>query len=170
MDKRSQAKEHLEDLVVSDSSHLGQNNQTYDEDLQEIKVFEARNRQIHQIEMDKLEEELKRAQIRKQKFDLEESRRKAFRDQKEFDLKVEKDEREAAERESKAAEREAKESKDKRSEKRWKIVDTILKVGGILLPIGTTIGMFLLSMKMEYVDDKIPSKTMRDLVFRPIKK
>lgn len=169
MDKRKEAKSNLENLVASDSANLGQG-QCYNDDMEEMKVFKMRTEQIHQIEMDELDEELKRSQIRKQKFDLEESRRKAFRDQKEFDLKVEREEREEQERKAKAAERDAKEAKEKKSEKRWKVVDLALKIGGILLPIGTTLAMFLCSMKMEYVDDKIPNKTMRDLVFRPIKK
>lgn len=170
MDKRKEAKSNLEGIVASDSAYLGGGaNSTFEDDMNEMKLFEARCKQIHQIETDELDEELKRAEIRKRKFDLEEARRKSARDEEEFKLKVEREEREAADREAKAIEKAKLEAKEKKSEKKWKFVDLGLKIGGILIPVIMSGVMFFCSMKMEYVDDKIPNKTMKDLLFKSIK-
>ncbi len=160
--KRKEAKTNLENLVLSDSKTLG-NGATIDDDLQEMKLFDGYTRSIHQIENDTIDEELKKLELRRKKFELEEARRKAIRDAAEFEARREKEEAEAAEREAKAAEREEKEAKEKKIERRRWWIDLGVKVGTTILTVGTPLVMFFVSKKMEYVDNKIPTKDMNTL-------
>lgn len=166
--KLRKARLNLEDIILSYSRSICNGTQTVDEDLAEVKLLEELIKACNQIGSDEIGEELKKVELKAKRLANQEAEKKSVRDEEEYQKKIANEEQEAIEKANKAAERALSEAKEKKSERRWKIIDTIVKVSGIALPIVASFVMFMLSMKMEYLDNKIVPKFMKDVLLKHI--
>ena len=158
-----EAKTNLENNLLSLSNNMFGVNNTLEDDLAETKLFAMMAKQVHEVESNNLDEELKKADLRKKKFELEEARRKSVRDAADYEARKEREEAEVAERKAKEAEREEKERAQEKKERRRWWIDLGVKVGTVVVTVGAPLVMFFASKKMEYVDNKIPTKDMSTL-------
>lgn len=157
MDKRQSIKKDLEVTVVSDVTSVGIGaGSSHDEEVENLNYLEKEVKILHQIESDLLDEDRKRLENKKLRLEIEQAKSK--------------EEREAADREIKAIEKVKTEKRERRSAFWGRVLDTTVKVAGVVIPALTSVFMFKGIMRAEYRDkDIIPPKMAKDVFNKSMK-